>query len=249
MDKSEIMEVFLMRHGESSLNEKIYKDKLSDFSGDEKNAHSDPSLSERGLEEALRSGAEFKRLGIKFDRIIWSPFRRALQTAENILKGMEDTETKVIVNSQIFEYGGSDAFKTLKSTNDDIVDYNGLTKSEIQKEFPFTDLSDEGITEEGWYFKGTVETYEESRERAKKFFKWIKEECPKSITVDEHNELKRWLIISHSTFFSHVQGHIMNTVFPDKERYFYLSPNGVSILEINKEGLIDMPVQNFRFCE
>ena len=249
MDKSEIMEVFLMRHGESNLNEKIYKTRSRDVDDDSKHLYSDPSLSERGLEEALKTGAEFKRLGIKFDKIISSPLRRTLHTAENILKGMEDTETKVIINSQIFEYGGSDSVKALKLTDDNSVDYKGLTKSEIQKEFPFTDLSDEGLTEEGWYFKGSVETYEESRERAQKFFRWMKEEWPKAINSDKSNETQRWLIISHSRFYSHVHGHIMNTVFPDNAKYFHLSPSAVSILEINKEGLIDMPVQNFRFWE
>ena len=89
---------------------------------------------------------------------------------------MEDSETKAVVNSQIFEYGGSDSLKILKRSDDTTVDYKGLTKSQIQAEFPFTDVSDEGLTEEGWFFKGSVETTEEARGRAQKFFKWIKEE-------------------------------------------------------------------------
>ena len=112
----------------------------------------------------------------------------------------------------------------------------------------YVQIDPTAFTEKGWYGSDTVETNDECRERVLSFYKSLKEEAPKVIEEQKEGEdCPRWLIISHANFLSILQGNIMNTVFPDKAKYFCLVTNAVSILEVNKDGIFDMPVQNFRF--
>ena len=61
----------------------------------------DPELSERGIEESLKTGEAFKEAGINFTRIICSPFIRSIQTAQYILQGMGIEEYPVEIGKAL----------------------------------------------------------------------------------------------------------------------------------------------------
>mmetsp|Transcript_10629 Transcript_10629/g.11946 ORF Transcript_10629/g.11946 Transcript_10629/m.11946 type:complete len:150 (+) Transcript_10629:23-472(+) len=148
MNKEKIMEIYLMRHGESHINKEKYS-VVTEVSSEE--IGFEPDLSERGKAESLLTGQEFKRLGIKFNKIICSPMLRALRSAEFILKGMEEPEMHVDVDPKTFEQGGSSSKKTVKVG--DKITYKGLSKAKIEKMFPFARVPADQISDEGWYTK------------------------------------------------------------------------------------------------
>lgn len=66
------MYVYFMRHGETDLNKQG-----GNFQG-----RIEKPLNEDGLAQAARAGEDFRKMGVKFDRVYCSPQGRAIQTGE-----------------------------------------------------------------------------------------------------------------------------------------------------------------------
>lgn len=85
--------IYFIRHGESETNVKKV------FAG-----RDDSLLTEKGKKQAFDTAVEIKKEGLKFDKIISSPLKRAKKTAEIIAKELNFGEEKVEINNAIIEY-------------------------------------------------------------------------------------------------------------------------------------------------
>lgn len=84
--------IYFIRHGESETNVKKV------FAG-----RDDSLLTDKGRNQAFDTAAEIKREGLKFDRIISSPLKRAKETAEIIAKELGFGK-EIEIKSEIIEY-------------------------------------------------------------------------------------------------------------------------------------------------
>ncbi len=82
----------LVRHGQSEWNLKNL------FTG-----WRDPDLTEQGVGEAKKAGAELNARGLKFDIAFTSDLQRAQKTCQHILDGVGQSDLKTIRNSALNE--------------------------------------------------------------------------------------------------------------------------------------------------
>ena len=87
-------EIYFIRHGQSESNA---------TPGIAAGVNFDAPLTKLGHHQAKLLGERFKSEGINFDRIYWSTLLRAIQTTENMLMGMENTDQLVINVPDIIE--------------------------------------------------------------------------------------------------------------------------------------------------
>lgn len=86
--------IYFVRHGESEANERKV------FAGQ----RDDSLLTQKGKEQAIATAKEIQTEGIKIDRIISSPLKRALETAQIIAKELNFDISKIILDKRIIEY-------------------------------------------------------------------------------------------------------------------------------------------------
>ena len=86
--------IYFVRHGLSEANVKRV------FAGQK----DDSLLTEKGKIQAEETGNEILREGIKIDRIISSPSKRALETAEIIAKELDFDLSKIVKDKRIIEF-------------------------------------------------------------------------------------------------------------------------------------------------
>ena len=86
--------IYFVRHGESEANVKNV------FSGQK----DDSVLTEKGREQARQTAEEIKKEGLKIDKIISSPLKRTLETAEIIAKAINFDISKILTDKRIIEY-------------------------------------------------------------------------------------------------------------------------------------------------
>lgn len=86
--------IYFIRHGESEANVRHV------FAGQK----DDSVLTEKGKEQALATAKEIKKENLKIDKIISSPLKRALKTAEIIAIELGFDISKIVVDNHITEY-------------------------------------------------------------------------------------------------------------------------------------------------
>ena len=94
MPQNDVMDLYLIRHGESEAN------KQKDLVGGRDN---DTPLSERGRYQADLLGKRFKKFGVVFDEVYSSTAKRALETAERVGKRAGFSLDDVVATPEILE--------------------------------------------------------------------------------------------------------------------------------------------------
>ena len=107
--------ILLIRHGQSEWN------KLNLFTG-----FKNIELSDQGIEEADKAGQNFKNLNIKFDIVFTSELKRAQETANIILKNLDQWD---------YLYGEGKIITDIKLNERDYGDLTGLNKKETAEKF------------------------------------------------------------------------------------------------------------------
>lgn len=86
--------IYFIRHGESEANVRHV------FAGQK----DDSILTKKGEEQALATAIEIKKEELKIDKIISSPLKRALKTAEIIAQELGFNTSDIIIDNHIIEY-------------------------------------------------------------------------------------------------------------------------------------------------
>lgn len=86
--------IYFIRHGESEANVRHV------FAGQK----DDSVLTKKGEEQALATAIEIKKEGIKIDKIISSPLKRALKTSQIIAQELGFDTSDIIIDNHITEY-------------------------------------------------------------------------------------------------------------------------------------------------
>ena len=139
------MEIYLIRHAQSLNNARPVEERGAD-----------PPLTDLGRRQASRLAPWVKTLG--FTRLICSPFRRTLETAEYIRSATNLTPE---VRVEWHERGGCIAGTSVASH----IGRPGMTRNEIKAEFPEFQLPDQ-IDGDGWWKSAPVESLEAAYARA-----------------------------------------------------------------------------------
>ncbi len=151
-----MLELFLIRHGQSSNN-----------AGPDQQRVPDPALTPLGEQQA----AALTNWGqaIALDHLYCSPFLRSLQTTAPLA---QTTQLTPQVIPDLCEQGGP------YSGNDSTekVGEKGMPRGEIAAQFPNWQLH-ETITEDGWWGK-PYELHEEVVQRAERVSAWMRDELP-----------------------------------------------------------------------
>ncbi|MCU0958585.1 MAG: histidine phosphatase family protein [Pirellulaceae bacterium] len=139
------MDLFLIRHAQSANNANPASRRVED-----------PPLTELGNAQCVHLARHVTTLGI--DRLITSPFRRALQTAEYLRPA---TGLIPSVQVELHESGGCVA----GVEPSEMVGRPGLTRAEILDAFPPYDV-EAAIDGQGWWRSRPYESDDEALERA-----------------------------------------------------------------------------------
>jgi len=86
--------IYFIRHGESEANERGL------FAGQKDNS----ILTQKGRDQAIATAKEIISEGLKIDKIISSPLKRTLETAEIIAKELDFDISKITIDTRITEY-------------------------------------------------------------------------------------------------------------------------------------------------
>ena len=164
-----------VRHGLSSFNEKGLIQGRTD----------DSYLTDKGYEQALRSGEALSR--INFDKIYSSPLVRAAETAKTIKVNLK-SENKIIYDKNLLEV--------------DLSSWSGLTINEIKKKYPEDYLlwkndpenlklkSNHNLT-----YQPIQELYDQANKFINNLLKTYLEKDEASILIVGHNAILRCLIL------------------------------------------------------
>lgn len=131
------MKLYLVRHGQSEAN-------LSDSV-----SLPETPLTEKGIQDAVNAGKMLAE--IKFDKILVSPYKRAIQTMQN---AMPDCEFEVVDCLHEVDCG----------------DMEGFTWKEMREKY--SDFFDEMVYEDNFKLVGG-ESYTEVRERTREFRRYV----------------------------------------------------------------------------
>jgi alpha-ribazole phosphatase len=191
-----MVKIHLIRHGETDGNvEKRHQNSLT-------------PLNENGLNQAAQVSEKLKN--IKFSAIYSSPFKRTLQTAEEIAKYHNHLELKKVHNLHERHFG----------------DFVGLTKKEILAIMP--DINEQFEKHKSNWKAPNGESMREVQERALNALKEI---------AEKHPEDENIAVISHGGVILTILSHILNV---DIDNVFDIRhPNNGEIIEIdwNKEKI------------
>lgn len=86
--------IYFVRHGESEANER----------GIFASQKEDSPLNEKGREQAMITAQQIMSEGIKIDRVVSSPLKRAFETAEIIAKELGFSTSKIVIDEGVTEY-------------------------------------------------------------------------------------------------------------------------------------------------
>lgn len=117
--------IVIIRHGESEHNYAldVLQGDLSEEALEKLSQlrDADISLTNKGIEQAKKTGRHLKNKGIKFDICFISPYKRTVQTAENILLGLES---------------GIKVFQDIRLREKEFGRLHGVPKNKIKDKFP-----------------------------------------------------------------------------------------------------------------
>jgi broad specificity phosphatase PhoE len=191
------MKLFLIRHAQSANNYLAERAAMDDYL-DQRTP--EPTITELGFQQAQLTADHLGTLGwpekiegrnrgdshgYGFTKLFVSPMWRTLQTALPISKAL-DLQPEVWID--IHEHGGIFHGSPRKGT---VVNHPGMTRREIEEQFPGYQLPD-AITESGWWYNG-YEEMEECYARATRVAETLRDWTP-DLAED------RVALVSHGTF-------------------------------------------------
>jgi len=167
------MQLYLIRHAQSQNNALPEEERVED-----------PGLTELGRQQAEHLGEWIPAL--KLTRLITSPFRRTLMTAEPIRR-----KTSLIpeVRIDLHEQGGCYSGHDFSAK----VGRPGMTRREIESEFAGFQVADD-IDGAGWWQSKPYETWEAARIRAARLLEWTRREfadTDERVAFVMHADIKR----------------------------------------------------------
>jgi 2,3-bisphosphoglycerate-dependent phosphoglycerate mutase len=139
------MELYLIRHAQSANNARPPEERVED-----------PTLTHLGHQQCSFLAEWIPALNLT--RVFTSPFMRALQTADYIGNA---ASLRPMVRIETHEQGGCMS----GPTRDVFVGRPGMTRSQIQHQFPGFDISPE-IDGQGWWGSKPFESEDAARQRA-----------------------------------------------------------------------------------
>jgi 2,3-bisphosphoglycerate-dependent phosphoglycerate mutase len=228
------MEVYLIRHGQSTNNALMEDNQLR---------VQDPPLTKVGEQQAeltaqfLQSRPNLEELvrqkvddrdatnhPHKFDYIYCSPMLRAMQTARPIAEAFG---IRPIVWPDIHEQGGIFLSRDGVTTG-----YGGMTRTEILEQFPNYDLP-ESITEAGWY--STAKGEEHFSDTMARAIRVATELRRRAQTEADTNA--KIALVTHGAFMDAIIKAVLFNLPTD--RYFYWHYNtAISQLDILETGVV-----------
>lgn len=118
--------IYFIRHGESEANVRHV------FAGQK----DDSILTKKGEDQALATAIEIKKEEIKIDKIISSPLKRALKTAEIIATELGFNTSDIIIDKRIIEYDMGDLSGTPihETSSTDLVSAPGAENPQLFSE-------------------------------------------------------------------------------------------------------------------
>lgn len=118
--------IYFIRHGESEANVKHV------FAGQ----RDDSILTEKGEEQALFTAKEIKKENLKIDKIISSPLKRALKTAQIIAVELGFDISDIVIDKRIIEYDMGELSGTPihKATSADLISAPGAENPKLFSE-------------------------------------------------------------------------------------------------------------------
>ena len=163
--KASAMYLYLIRHAQSANNA------LAEPGLHNPGRSSDPGLTERGKAqaEALRKRFELEREATPTRSVeVWSsPMRRCLLTSSAVGSGLG---VRVRVRSDLHEHGG--CFEGARGGEGAPIGHTGMTREEIEKEFPICDAPKD--MENGWWDPSRgCESVVDAQSRVDKVSKWL----------------------------------------------------------------------------
>ena len=167
------MQLYLIRHAQSQNNALPEEERVED-----------PGLTELGRQQAEHLGDWIPAL--KLTRLITSPFRRTLMTAEPIRRATSlIPEVRIDLHEQGGCYSGHDFSAK--------VGRPGMTRREIEAEFAGFQVADD-IDRAGWWQSKPYETWEAARIRAARLLEWTRREfahTDERVAFVMHADIKR----------------------------------------------------------
>jgi broad specificity phosphatase PhoE len=210
------MEIYLIRHGQSSNNA------LGTATGRSK----DPSLTKIGFQQAATTAAYLANASLQIDRLYCSAMLRALQTVQPIGAAMGLTPEVWV---DVHEGGGI----YLDQPGGEPVGYSGLTRAEILDQFPGYELPAD-VTDEGWWNRG----YERDSQAIGRAIDVAEHLIERSQDGNEHIA-----IVTHG-FFTNLLLKVLLSQIPARDLYYYHNNTGITRLDINADGFIVMRFLN-----
>lgn len=216
------MRLYLIRHGQSTNNA------LMELGRYDSDREADPNLTEIGQQQAQSvaqwlsdrldsAGQSAAPYGLT--HLYCSPMRRALQTAQPIAQALG---LPAALWRDIHEIGGI----FLADEQDNVTGFPGMTRQEIEAEFPEMTLSDE-IHDHGWWDTGM------GRETPAHF---VNRAIRVSMALrDRAHTEERIALVSHAAFLDALLKALLKQSPMHPEERFYLHYNtGVSRLDIDE---------------
>ncbi len=217
------MELFLIRHGESSNN--ALESRLGEAYPRQRSQ--DPELTEKGEQQAACTAAFLARGGHLYpaereairpfvDQLYCSPMIRALHTAQFIGRVLG---LRPEVWPEIHEVGG-----IYLDQGDEKVGFPGQTRSQILQRFPEAALPPQ-INEAGWWNRGFEEAYQ-GQGRAIGVAQVLRRRA---------GEKQRLALISHGDFMSNLL-KALGDQLPWPGGYYEHGNTGITRLDFSPEG-------------
>ena len=211
------LRIILIRHGESENNIQYEISKAQYLA----NRQPDPPLTLTGQQQAKETAhylaSQQNAVLSRIERMYVSPFRRTLMTAHPIAKALN---LKPMVWPDLYEVGG---------VHEEGEGRGGMTRTEIQKDFPTYQVDHESISSNGWYNVSLgKETVEQARARIAGVFRELQQqamEATKDGTI---------CLVVHGDFIDFLLQTALE--WPSQGRMFPCWNTCISVLDIDKTG-------------
>ncbi|MBN8592907.1 MAG: histidine phosphatase family protein [Anaerolineae bacterium] len=229
------MELYLIRHGQSTNNVTMLRDPL--------HREADPPLTELGQRQAEALAGRLAHTwnvdnylfqhpdsrenltGEGITRLLVSPMKRALQTALPISR---ELGLHPEVHLDIFEHGG-----LYLEGESGVTTYPGLTRAEMHAQFPGYQLPP-GMTESGWWHATDREDLAACQGRAIRMAEHLKE---------IRFSAQRIAIVSHGMFLDHLFKALLN-LLPGDGLHLTLYNTSITRIDFLPDGKLGLRYLN-----
>ena len=214
------MELFLIRHAQSLNNAEPESRRVED-----------PGLTDVGHAQARHLADWIGAL--ELTRLITSPFRRTLMTTAAILHA---TGIEPQVRAAIHEQGGC----YRGHVPGELVGRPGMTRSEIEQEFPAFDVENE-IDGTGWWKSQPYETLSQAASRAAQVIEQTRQEfahTDERVAYVTHADFKRLLL-------EQFHNELLDTPRNVSVTKILLTPTGANLADYNRVGHLPAELVTF----